>query len=89
MAQSPDQDYAGAMAKRVLASSARGLVRDIPAVPVQRSMSLWEAGVLEDANREIAVGLVLRDEDLDDYLDGLTLDGPNEPPAAVLKPLRR
>ncbi len=89
MARSPDQDYVGAMTKRVIASSARGFARDTLASPVQRPMSPWEAGVLEEANREIAAGLVLRDEDLDDYLDGLTLDGPNQPPAVVLRPLRR
>ena len=93
MAQSSDPGYAGAMAKRVIASftrdSGRGFVRDTPGAPVQRPMSTWEADVLDEANREIAAGLVLRDEDLDDYLDALTLDGPNEPPFAVLKPLRR
>ena len=93
MAQSSDQSYVGAMAKRVIASflraSGRGFVRDTPGAPVQRPMSTWEAGVLDEANREIAAGLVLRDEDLDDYLDGLTLDGPDEPPVVILKPLRR
>ena len=89
MAQSCDRDYAGVMTKRVIASSARGFARDTLAATVQRPMSPWEASVLEDANREIAAGLVLRDEDLDDYLENLTLDGPDEPPAGVLKPLRR
>ena len=93
MARSPNRDYVVGMAKRVVASfsrtSDRGFERDRPATPGLRPLSPWETGALDEANREIAAGFVLRDEDLDDYLDGLTLDGPDEPPAVVLKPLRR
>jgi len=79
------------MAKRValLRTTRRELAGDRRAEPLDRAMSPWESHVLDEANKEIAADLVLRDEDLDDYLDGLALENPDDPPAVTLKPLRR